>query len=105
MPSEIPWLKKAQMSQQIRGREDEKRAAKKLGAQLHANSGAGERKEDFSTQEAVYEYKSVAKSHTLNGAKLSEQLRRAIQEGKDSKYVVYFQDANVTFEGTLKRGQ
>ena len=89
---------------QVRGRKVEARAAKKLGARVHPMSGAGSEKDDFSTDEEIYEFKNPGKSHTISGAKLNEQLRRAYQQGKTAKYVIYFDDSDVTLEGTLYRG-
>jgi hypothetical protein len=98
----MPWTVD---SASVQGRKAEKIVAKKWGARTHSNSGAGVEKEDFSTDEVVYEYKNVAKSHTLSGEKLRAQLQRALQQGKDSRYVVYFEDFDVTIEGELRRGR
>lgn len=98
---EVPWKTE---TQQVKGRTMEKKAAKRLGARMHSNSGAGIEKEDFSTDEVVYEYKNVARSHALSGEKLSAQLRRSLQQGKDAAYVVYFEDVDVTLDGRIRRG-
>lgn len=100
-PAQMPWK---QDTPQVNGRKAEKEKAKQYGAILHTNSGAGKWKQDFSTDEAIYEDKNVAKSHTLNGDKLNEQLQDAIQQGKEARYIVYFIDANVTLEGVIRRG-
>ena len=102
MPSEIPWKRD---TQQVVGRKDEQRAARKLGARLHSNSGAGPEKNDYSTDDTVFEHKSVAKSHTLNGADLNLLRVNAAKQGKTAKYIVYFQDENITLVGEVVHGK
>lgn len=103
MPSEeieMPWSKR---TPQESGRYDEKRMAKRYNARLHPNSGAGSIKHDASNDSTLIEFKQSQKSHTLNGAYLSEMLSRAHAQGKDALYTVEFLDAGVLAEITLKR--
>lgn len=97
----VPWKKD---SASVRGGKTEKIAAKLAGGRIHARSGAGVEKDDFSTDEAVTEFKNPAKSHTINGAKLGAQISRALQQGKTPRYVIYFEDYDITLVGELKRG-
>ena len=101
MTSEIPWKVD---TPQVNGRKAEKQKAKKYGAIPHSNSGAGSNKNDFSTRETIYEDKNVAKSHTIKGEDLNKLLQNALAQGKDAVYIVYFSDANVTLEATIRRG-
>lgn len=91
-------------TQQARGRRDEKKMAKAVGAKLHPNSGAGRIKDDASSDTALYEFKSVGSSHVLNGNILYQLFVRAVRADKDPVYVIYFQEADITATVTLTRG-
>lgn len=71
---------------------------------MHSNSGAGTEKNDYSTDDAVYEHKSVAKTHTIKGSDLAQLFSGAAKQGKSAVYVVHYSDANVTLEGVVRRG-
>lgn len=101
MVSDIPW---AIDTASVRGRKTEKVAAKRLGARLHAGSGAGPEKDDFSTDDAVIEFKNPNKTHTIQGEKLVAQFTRAARQGKAAMYTIYFEDFDITLEGTITRG-
>lgn len=101
MPSEVPWQVD---SASVNGRKAEKQKAKKYGARLHSNSGAGDEKNDFSTSEVVYEDKNVAKTHTIKGEDLRKLWTNAAGQGKEAKYIVYFSESDVTIEGVIRRG-
>lgn len=88
---------------QVQGRIDEKRMAKEVGARLHPMSGAGSIKDDASNDTTIYEFKSVKKTHTLNGADLEALWLRGIQQGKDVEYVVEFGDARIRASITFHR--
>lgn len=61
-------------------------------------SGAGSIKDDGSDDEHVYEIKDARRSHTLIAAALKGLLVRAIRQGKQPVYVVYFSDDDLTIE-------
>jgi hypothetical protein len=88
---------------QVKGRVDEARMAKERGARLHPMSGAGSIKDDFSTEDTIFEVKSVKKTHTLNGADLLALFRRGTQQGKGVEYVIEFADAKLEATVTLRR--
>lgn len=82
-------------TRQVQGRKSEKARAKDYGARLHPMSGAGRIKDDASNDEAVFEFKDANRTHTLKSAELRPLIRRAIQQGKDARYVVTFTDGVV----------
>lgn len=98
---EMPW---GIRSRQQSGMKSEKKLAKEAGARLHPRSGAGKIKDDASNEETIFEFKEVAKSHSLSGQKLEELLVRAIQQNKTAQYDIVFLDNNLTFRGTIQRG-
>jgi hypothetical protein len=102
LASEVPW---SIDSPQQRGRKAERNAARRKGARLHSNSGAGPEKNDYSTGGAVYEHKATAKTHTIKGSDLEALFRNAVRQGKEGRYVIYFSEANVTLEGVIYRGE
>lgn len=92
-----------QITPQVKGRMDEAKMAKERGARLHPMSGAGSIKDDFSTEETIFEVKSVAKTHTLNGADLLGLFTRATRQGKLAEYIIQFGDSRIEATITLKR--
>ena len=101
MPSEMPW---SVDSAQVNGRKAERQMAKERGARLHPNSGAGPEKNDFSTDDAVYEAKNVRKTHTVKGSDLEKLFVGAAKQGKDAVYLVHFEESGITLEGRVYRG-
>lgn len=101
-PISTPW--QPHRSRQMQGMETEKKIAKKKGARLHPRSGAGKIKDDASTDEAVVEIKDANLTHTVKGESLDHLLRRAISQGKDAEYVIYFTAHNLTLTGKITRG-
>lgn len=79
--------------------------AKDRDARPHPMSGAGRIKDDASTETDQYEFKLANKSHTLKGADLYQLFVRAIRQGKEPKYVVYFDSVDITATITLERGR
>lgn len=105
MPSELPWAHKANPTPQEFGRQFEKARAKKEGARPHPASGACGIKNDYSTDDTVFEQKTTVKSHTIKGDDLEKLFVNATRQGKDAVYTIYFRDANVTLEGVVRRGE
>ena len=91
-------------TQQEKGRIGERKMARDRGAREHPASGAGRIKDDASTDETQYEFKNVAKTHSLKGKDLLALFRRAVRQGKTAEYVIYFQEDNITATITLTRG-
>lgn len=89
---------------QVRGREREVEMAKSRGARPHPMSGAGRIKDDASSEDNQYEFKQAKVSHTMKGKELLDLFRRAVRQGKDPEYVIYFEDADITATITLNRG-
>ena len=75
---------------QVMGRKVEPGMARKLGARLHPNSGAGKIKDDASNEDTVYEFKNANRSFTLNGSDLSATHARAVRQGKEGVWVITF---------------
>lgn len=100
MVSEMPWQVD---TPQVNGRKEEKAMARKRGARLHAMSGAGSEKNDFSNEDTVYEAKNVAKTHTIKGEDLLKLFIGASQQGKDAIYLVRFEGVGITLEGRVTR--
>lgn len=92
-------------TRQVQGRVAEKRMAKERGARLHPMSGAGSIKNDASTDDIEYEFKNVAKIHSIKGTDLYQLFIRAVRQGKQPMYTIYFEDVDITLEGTLTRGR
>lgn len=90
---------------QVMGRVKEKQMAKERGARLHPNSGAGRIKDDASSDTTQYEFKNVSKTHTLKGSDLLALFKRAIRQGKEAEYVIYFENEDLTATVTLQRGR
>ena len=88
---------------QVKGRIDETAMAKERGARLHPMSGAGSIKDDFSTEDTVFEVKSVKSSHTLKGSDLLGLFKRATKQGKTAEYIIQFGDARIEATITFKR--
>ena len=68
----------------------ERNRAKKDGARLHPNSGAGGIKGDASTDDELIEYKDANRTHTLNGQELDDLFRRASRQGRQAIYNIHF---------------
>lgn len=93
------WTKR---SRQEVGRQTEKKAAKKLGARPHPNSGAGHIKWDASSETDLFEMKDATKSHTLNSDLLEKLFRDGARQGKSSHYIVRFANG-IVLHGVLTR--
>lgn len=100
-PIEMPW--KPQKTRQVEGRDSEKHQAKKHGARLHPNSGAGHIKDDASNEDTIFEFKDANKSHTLKATDLEGLFVRAVRQGKQAKYVILFGHVGLEAEITLRR--
>ena len=94
----MPWTKR---TRQEEGTLSEKQMAKKRGARVHPNSGAGRIKHDASDDDTLYEMKLANKIHTIHGAELERILQEGTRRGKDAKYVVRFSGYNLVLEGTI----
>lgn len=90
---------------QEKGRKAEVKMARDRGARPHPMSGAGRVKDDASNEEHVYEFKNVARSHTLKGRDLLGLFKRSIQQGREARYVIYFEQEDVTATMTITRGR
>lgn len=100
-PIKTSW--KPKKTRQVEGRDSEKRQAKRHGARLHPNSGAGHIKDDASNDDTVYEFKDAKKQHTLKASDLEALFRRSVRQGKDAAYVILFSDNNLEATITLRR--
>lgn len=98
---DMPWA--PQKTRQVEGRASEVKQAKKYGARVHPNSGAGHIKDDASTEEIIYEFKDSMKTHTLKGEELEALFKRAAQQGKEARYVILFNSSNLEATITLGR--
>jgi hypothetical protein len=87
----------------VNGRKAERGVAKERGARLHSNSGAGPEKNDFSTDETVFEMKAVAKTHTVKGSDLTVLFEGAVRQGKEAVYIIDFGDAGLRLEGRVTK--
>jgi hypothetical protein len=90
---------------QVRGRKAEKAMGQTFGARMHPMSGAGSIKDDASNDVAVYEFKNVQKTHTINGSALKGLWRRAIKQDKTPMYVIYFEDDDLTVICSITKGK
>lgn len=97
----LPWAVK---SRQMQGLDTEKRLLKERGAKVHPRSGAGRIKEDGSNGETVYEVKDCRKTYTLKAKDLRASFVNAVRQGKDSTWLIYFDDVNFTAEVRLVPG-
>lgn len=79
--------------------------ARDRGARLHPNSGAGRIKDDASNDDTIFEFKNVSRTHTLKGKDLLGLFWRALRQGKEARYVVYFEDEDITVEATITKGR
>lgn len=100
MTAEIPW---SVDTPSVRGRKAEKEEARKIGARLHSNSGAGVEKNDYSTEDAVFEHKAVAKTHTIKGSDLLVLFEGAARQGKEAIYIIDFSETGLRLEGRVTR--
>ena len=91
----LPWSPR---SRQMEGMSSEKRQAKDHGARLHPRSGAGSIKWDASNEDTLFEMKNVRKSHALQGDYLRRLALDAIKQGKEARYLVTFEDAQIEIE-------
>lgn len=98
----MPWQV---TTPQVNGRKSERNKAKAMGARLHPNSGSLSIKNDFSTDDALFEDKNVNRTHTIKGEDLDKLFCNAIAQGKEAHYIVYFAEADITIEGVLRRGK
>lgn len=96
----MPW---SPATPQVEGRKAERQWAKDRGARLHSNSGAGPEKNDFSTDDTVFEAKNVKKTHTIKGSDLEKLFVGAAKQGKEAVYLIHFEEAGITLEGRVSR--
>jgi hypothetical protein len=102
MDVDLPWSPRSRQQEGIR---TESRIVKKRGGRVHPRSGAGKIKDDGSTDEEVMEIKDAKRSHTLKASDLEALYKRAAQQGKEARYIVYFSDNDLAAEITLRRGE
>jgi hypothetical protein len=102
MEVDLPWQPR---SRSMEGMQTEKQIVKKKGGRVHPRSGAGKIKDDGSNDEEVMEVKDAKRSHTLKVSELNALFKRAAQQGKEARYLVYFSDDDITAEITLRRGK
>jgi hypothetical protein len=72
---------------------------------LHPNSGAGRIKEDGHTDDFLYEVKDANKTYTLNGKELLTSITRAIRQGRQARWVIYFTAFDITATVILHKGR
>lgn len=103
-PPEIamPWSPRSRSKE---GEQTERQIAKKRGMRAHPRSGAGRIKDDASDEHTVIEVKDANKSYTLNAKELLTLWKRAMQQGKDAQFVVYFKSIDMTVNMTMRRGK
>jgi hypothetical protein len=103
-PPEIPmpWSPRSRSKE---GEQTERHIAKKRGMRPHPRSGAGRIKDDASDEHTVIEVKDANKSHTINAKELLTVWKRAMQQGKEAQYVIYFKSIDMTATMTLRRGK
>jgi hypothetical protein len=94
MGLQLPW--NAHDTPQVKGRKAEKPMAKKVGARVHPNSGAGSIKNDMSTDNAIIEMKTAGKSHTLSAKYLEGVYTNATRQGKDAVLLIVFPNVTLT---------
>ena len=98
---DLPWGVRTRQEQ---GLKTEAEIIKKRGGRVHPRSGAGSIKSDGSSEETLYELKDAGKSHTIKGTDLEILFKRAVQQGKDAEYIVYFQNTDICLTGKITRG-
>lgn len=105
---QLPW---SPPTRQQDGAKTEKRLLKQEGARVHPRSGAGRIKEDgskgqgnFDPEDVLYEVKDCRKSYTLKATDLRQSFVRAVQQGRTSVWLVYFDDCNFTAKIELVPG-
>ena len=104
VPPEIPmpWSPRSRSKE---GEQTERQIAKKRGMRAHPRSGAGRIKDDASDEHTQLEVKDANKSHTINAKELLVLWKRAMQQGKEAKYVIYFKSIDMTATLSLERGK
>lgn len=111
MPRELPERQPRQRpelvpkTQQVKGRDHEPGVLKSLGARQHSNSGAGWKKGDGSTEDELIELKLCKRTHSLAGDYIRGLHREAAKTGKTARLLVYFEDADVTLDCTIRLGR
>ena len=101
-PIDVPWKVR---SPQQQGMQTEKTIAKKRGARLHPRSGAGNIKEDMSTDDEVIEVKDANLTYSLKASELETVFKRAARQGKEGQFVVYFRSNGIRADITIRRGK
>lgn len=89
LAASLPW---SIPTRQQQGRITERKEARRRGARLHPNSGAGRIKHDASTEDQLIEIKDSKVSYTLNKKYLEELWTVATRQGKEPLLVVAFGD-------------
>lgn len=92
-------------SRQQKGRDAEKKMGQTFSARMHPMSGAGSIKDDASNDVAVFEFKNVLKTHTMNGKALKGLWRRATRQDKAAMYVIYFEAEDLTVTCHITKGK
>lgn len=98
----MPWSPRSRSKE---GEQTERQIAKKRGMRAHPRSGAGKIKDDASDGDTVLEVKDANKTHSINALELLAVWKRAIQQGKQAQYVIYFKSVDITLTGTLTKGK
>lgn len=102
-PTGLNWGARPK-TRQVQGRDVEAKLLADRGARVHPMSGAGSIKEDGSDAHNLYEVKLANKSFSLSAKDLKKTLVRAIRQGKQGVWLVYFSDADITAEIRLCPG-
>lgn len=89
---------------QQKGRDYERRAAKRDGARLHPGSGAGRIKHDASTADRLIEYKRATKQFTLSGKYVKDLRDAALRQDKEAELHVAFPEQKITAIITFVHG-
>lgn len=98
----MPW---APRSRSKEGEQTERQIAKKRGARAHPRSGAGKIKDDASNATHQYEVKDANLSHTIKASDLLALWKRAVRQGKEAEYVIYFKSVDLTATLRLTKGK
>lgn len=101
-PIDMPWSVRSRSKD---GEQTERQIAKKRGMRAHPRSGAGKIKDDASDMHTVIEVKDANKSHTINAQELLAVWKRAVQQGKEAEYVIYFKSVDLTASLKLRKGK
>lgn len=88
---------------QVKGRKAEKPMAKRYGAIVHPNSGAGRIKNDASNGEDDFEFKTAGTTHTINSGEIAKLYRSAAKKGNGAVYVIEFANGHVLECRVLKK--